>query len=398
MLLDERVRRGGSHHQKLFVIRHRGRPDGDVAFVGGIDLCHGRHDDAGHLGDPQAVELDDGVRRRDRRGTTCSSRSAARRSPTLADTFRERWEDPHAARPPQPGAGVRRPGRAASRAIPTRCRRGAPTRAPAGTHAVQVLRTYPAQAAAPTRSRPSGERSIARAYLKAFARARRLVYIEDQYFWSPTSPHALADALRAHPELQRDRRRAPLSPTTTGASSGRRSRIGRERALRRAARAPAATGSRVYDLENDAGTPIYVHAKVCVVDDVWMTVGSDNINRRSWTHDSELSCAVLDADARRARAPRSGRPRRRRAAPRPRHPAAALARAPRAHRRDRRRRPASIPTRGFAAFRAHGARRSTPGTHGGRRRASGRPVTCASIDPSTSRPATLVGARRVAAS
>jgi hypothetical protein len=43
--LDERVRRGGSHHQKLFVIRRRARPDRDVAFVGGIDLAHGRHDD-----------------------------------------------------------------------------------------------------------------------------------------------------------------------------------------------------------------------------------------------------------------------------------------------------------------------------------------------------------------
>ncbi len=39
---------------------------------------------------------------------------------------------------------------------------------------------------------------------------------------------------------------------------------------------------------------MYVHAKVCVIDDVWATVGSDNLNRRSWTHDSELSCAVLD--------------------------------------------------------------------------------------------------------
>jgi phosphatidylserine/phosphatidylglycerophosphate/cardiolipin synthase-like enzyme len=33
---------------------------------------------------------------------------------------------------------------------------------------------------------------------------------------------------------------------------------------------------------------------VCVVDDVWAAVGSDNLNRRSWTHDAELSAAVLD--------------------------------------------------------------------------------------------------------
>ena len=50
----------------------------------------------------------------------------------------------------------------------------------------------------------------------------------------------------------------------------------------------------VFDVENHEGTPVYVHAKVCVVDDVWASVGSDNFNRRSWTHDSELSSAVLD--------------------------------------------------------------------------------------------------------
>ena len=52
----------------------------------------------------------------------------------------------------------------------------------------------------------------------------------------------------------------------------------------------------MFDLRNDAGTPIYVHAKVCVVDDEWMTIGSDNFNLRSWTHDSELTCAVVDPD------------------------------------------------------------------------------------------------------
>ncbi len=55
----------------------------------------------------------------------------------------------------------------------------------------------------------------------------------------------------------------------------------------------------VYGLENEAGTPIYVHAKVCIVDDTWSIIGSDNFNRRSWTHDSEIGCAVLDLARRR---------------------------------------------------------------------------------------------------
>jgi len=33
-----------------------------------------------------------------------------------------------------------------------------------------------------------------------------------------------------------------------------------------------------------------------MIDDVWMTCGSDNFNRRSWTNDSEISCAVLDTE------------------------------------------------------------------------------------------------------
>ena len=49
----------------------------------------------------------------------------------------------------------------------------------------------------------------------------------------------------------------------------------------------------VYDLENADGVPIYVHAKVCIVDDEWFACGSDNFNRRSWTNDSELTCAVV---------------------------------------------------------------------------------------------------------
>jgi phosphatidylserine/phosphatidylglycerophosphate/cardiolipin synthase-like enzyme len=74
---------------------------------------------------------------------------------------------------------------------------------------------------------------------------------------------------------------------------GPTNRLGQIRAMRLLqAAGPGRVG--IFDIENAAGTPIYVHAKVCVVDDVWFTCGSDNINRRSWTNDSELTCAVLD--------------------------------------------------------------------------------------------------------
>jgi phosphatidylserine/phosphatidylglycerophosphate/cardiolipin synthase-like enzyme len=49
-----------------------------------------------------------------------------------------------------------------------------------------------------------------------------------------------------------------------------------------------------FGIENHEGTPVYVHAKTCIVDDTWATIGSDNFNRRSWTHDSELSAVMLD--------------------------------------------------------------------------------------------------------
>jgi len=287
VLLDERVRRAGSHHQKLVVIRHPNAPDFDVAFVGGIDLCHGRNDDEHHRGDPQAIKIDK------RFGPTpawhdiqVEIRGAA--VGDIAETFRERWNDPT----PLHGAWIGR----------VRARRnvdemtvaplaGAPHfDQPIGTHAVQVLRTYPAK-----RPRypfaPHGERSIARAYAKAFRRARRLIYIEDQYLWSADIALELGRALETQPELHVVVV-VPRFPDEDGRLSGPPNRIGQLIALERL-RELGGSRLAVYDLDGDR-FPVYVHAKICIIDDVWMTIGSDNLNRRSWTHDSELSCAVLD--------------------------------------------------------------------------------------------------------
>ena len=287
-LLDMRVRSGGSHHMKMIVLRHPGRPERDVAFVGGIDLCHSRRDDAAHNGDPQPQGMAKVYGERppwhDVQAMICG--------PAVGDVeavFRERWNDPvpitlnplarlHDLMDRQADTADRLPD-------------PEPDPAPCGTHAVQLLRTYPFRR--PRYSfAPDGERSIARGYLKVLARAQSLIYLEDQYLWSAEVVDALARALAERPGL-RLIAIIPRYPDMDGKISMPPNLIGRIEAVRLLRKAG---GDRVavYGLENEAGTPIYVHAKVCVVDDTWSIIGSDNFNRRSWTHDSELSCAVLD--------------------------------------------------------------------------------------------------------
>ena len=291
VLLDERVRRGGSHHQKLFIFRHRDQSERDVAFVGGIDLSHGRDDDSDHHGDMQVIKLDK------RYGPRPSWHDVQFevQGPVINDldtSFRERWQDPT----PLNYSGHLR---AALSSATSRNRVASPLR-PAlpdppevGRHAIQVLRTYPSR-----RIRypfaPAGERSIARGFSKALRRARTLIYLEDQYFWSLEIAQLLAQALQRNPTLQLIVV-VPRFPDKDGILSGPPSRFAQARAIDVV---KAAGGDRVgvYDLHNESGSPIYVHAKVCIIDDVWVTVGSDNLNRRSWTHDSELSCAILDEE------------------------------------------------------------------------------------------------------
>lgn len=297
VLLDQRVRVGGSHHQKLVVVRHPGDPDRDVAFVGGIDLCHSRRDDASHHGDPQAVRMATSY------GDTppwhdVQLRIQGPAVQELDSTFRERWTDPTPLDNNSPLAWLRDKLRRAdlkADSLPER----PPAPPPCGTQQVQVLRTYPDAHHAYSFA-PNGERGIARAYLKAVPQARRLIYLEDQYLWSQQVARLFADALLANPDLHLVAV-VPRYPDVDGRLSLPPNSVGRQQALD-VCRAADPNRVHVFDVENHSGTPVYVHAKVCVIDDVWAAVGSDNFNRRSWTHDSELSCAVLD-QARDERAP-----------------------------------------------------------------------------------------------
>ena len=215
-LLDQRVRVGGSHHQKFVVLRHPGRPELDVAFVGGIDLCHSRHDGRDHLGDPQRQPMAKAYGSR----PPWHDIQLAVRGPAVADVetvFRERWEDPapltrnplnrlsellrHDDRTPDP--------------LPAQL----PAPAAARGQLVQRLRTYPKRRHGYPFA-PDGERTVARAYTKVVNRAHSLIYLEDQYVWSTGIVTCFADALRADTNV-RMIAVIPLYPDQDGRFSSR---------------------------------------------------------------------------------------------------------------------------------------------------------------------------------
>jgi phosphatidylserine/phosphatidylglycerophosphate/cardiolipin synthase-like enzyme len=274
------------------VIRHRDDPSRDIAFVGGIDLCHSRRDDAEHRGDPQALD-----NLADEYGPTppWHDMMAAISGPAVHDVetvFRERWEDPTPLSRNPLYVAQDKVLRMDMSPDPLPPQAPPPPTVDGGTHAVQLLRTYPnLRHGRDYVFARGGERSVARGYSKALERGERLVYVEDQYLWGHHVGDVFTKALRRSPDL-RVIAVIPLFPDLQGMQRPPQL-LGRGRAMQEMIKAG---GDRVafYGIENHEGTPVYVHAKHCNVDDTWATIGSDNFNRRSWTHDSELSAAVVD--------------------------------------------------------------------------------------------------------
>ena len=144
-----------------------GRPELDVAFVGGIDLCHSRRDDASHPGDPQGQPMAAVYGPR----PPWHDIQLAIRGPAVADVetvFRERWEDPH---PLTRNPFRRLRDRLRARTTPpARCpprdpdppparhaRRAGPAHLPAPAHAAtRSRRTASAASRAPTTRRSGG--------------------------------------------------------------------------------------------------------------------------------------------------------------------------------------------------------------------------------------------------
>jgi phosphatidylserine/phosphatidylglycerophosphate/cardiolipin synthase-like enzyme len=250
--LDAKERPMHCHHEKLVIV------DGEVAFVGGIDLTSlagDRYDSAPH-------EVRGGIGWHDV--------STRLRGPAVADVdahFCARWTD------------------VTGEAL-TGC---APPPA-AGSTAVQIVRTVPEKV---YDFLPRGQFRILEAYLRALRSARSLIYLENQFLWSPEIVGVLAEKLRNPPSD--DFRLVVVLPSkpNNGADDTRgqlgvlaRADDGGHRFL--AATLQARTG--------EVTGPLYVHAKVGIVDDEWLTVGSANLNEHSLFNDSEMNVVCCDPE------------------------------------------------------------------------------------------------------
>lgn len=251
----------GSHHQKIVVI------DDALAFCGGIDMTIERWDRREHADDdPARVRPDGSPHDPWHDATSVFDGDAAR---AMGDLARDRW---------QAATGeTLRPVDAADDCWP-------PSLAPTFSGArLGIARTVPEV------GNDEAIHEIEQASLDLIAHARRFLYVENQYFASRRIARAIAGRLAEPdgPEIVIVNPRTaegwlePLAMDTARArlheALHRMDRHGRFRILH-----PRTRG----------GADIYVHAKVIVVDDAYLRVGSSNFNNRSLGLDSECDVIV----------------------------------------------------------------------------------------------------------
>jgi phosphatidylserine/phosphatidylglycerophosphate/cardiolipin synthase-like enzyme len=248
--LDACTRLMHCHHEKLVIV------DDELAFVGGIDLTTL----AGDRYDTNEHAYKDEIGWHDA--------TALLRGPIVRDVaahFALRWEataDEALALPDEP--------------------------APAGDTTVQFVRTVPENA---YRVLPRGEFSVLETYVRALRSAKRLVYLENQFLWSPEIVHILEAKLRNPPSD--GFRVVVLLP--------HRANNGQDDTRGMLARLVAADDGRrqflaatIMSRSGEQSGPLYVHAKIGIVDDEWLAIGSANLNEHSLFNDTEVDVVTCD--------------------------------------------------------------------------------------------------------
>lgn len=157
----------------------------------------------------------------------------------------------------------------------------------------QVVRTVPAGFYPFAKG---GEYGIAHAYLSAIPMADRFIYLENQYIWSPEIVDALIEAMNRP-------RRGPFRIVLVLPADAHEGKYDNDTHVRLLARADAGRGIfhaySIFASGPAAGPtgyrylPIYVHAKVAIIDDQWLTAGSANLNGRGLATDTEMNVQAV---------------------------------------------------------------------------------------------------------
>jgi phosphatidylserine/phosphatidylglycerophosphate/cardiolipin synthase-like enzyme len=253
---------GASHHQKVVII------DDLFAVCGGIDMTSDRWDTPAHLEhDPRRRKPSGGQYGPWHDLTMMLEGDAAR---ALGDLGRARWK------------------RAGGEPMEA-CTKQEETPWPEGLEAefenveIGIARTRAAYAGSPEVD------EIEQLFVEQIARARRFIYAESQYFASRRIAEAIALRMAEAdpPEI------FLVNPLTADGWLEQTAMDGaRVRLLHAIGERDRLNRFRIYIPFAAQGTPIYVHAKLLIVDDEILRIGSANFNNRSMGIDSECDVFI----------------------------------------------------------------------------------------------------------
>lgn len=283
-----------SWHQKAMVF------DGEVAWVTGMNTKQTDWDTSAHLVfDPQRMNADADP---SDRADVVAERDLADNQPRkdygmrlvgpavrdVEDVLHDRWD-----------AGLADGALYAEHATPFDLD-PAPAE-PANGVIAQVTATMP---------EPWADQSIFETHAKAIRQARSYIYIEDQYFRAPRLNEVIVEAMDNNPELVL----IVMTLAVAGSDGGSkytylsdalfRQRYPDRYLLLRPQAAELTVDPGLFgDTAEVVVEDVYLHSKLRIVDDRYLSVGSCNMNNRGYLYEGELDVAVLDAsfatDARR---------------------------------------------------------------------------------------------------
>lgn len=271
----------GCHHQKFAVI------DGELSFLGGLDLCDHRWDTRKHL-EENPLRMSRGEPHKPFHDVQAYL-VGREVSSSLAELFTTRWQsaggDPIEL--PEPRSASFGDAYTPENAVPLAAAQ------------VALSRTDP-------RGAPTGTekcREVCDLYLDAIASAERSIYIETQYLSSREICEALVERMGARGATPLDivivlnmRAETLKEEIAVGLAQAkviddlRKAAEGTEHALGIYYTVPAHEG------EGEPERATYIHSKIMIVDDRFFNVGSANLTNRSCSVDTELNASFETED------------------------------------------------------------------------------------------------------